>query len=157
MSTSDLYILNKRSTTHFAEFRNGWGSAPIAWDYLGKKYIPEKPKYSFMDGDHIEKVWALYKDQRLDHHERVVLMMTFDQAYVPLDKLEDAGDCCERFGRECEDGAHVNHWSAIGNLLKAAASLRFNRFARGIALSPTSVSDMWCGDEWVDSAWSIYD
>lgn len=128
----------------------------MAWDYLGKKYVGETPKYS-LDHSHLNKVWALYKDTRLQHHERIVLMMTFDKAYVPIDNLEDAAECCERFGLECENGTHVNHWRAIGKALKSATSLRFNRFARGIALSPTSVNDMWCGDEWVDSAWSIYD
>ncbi|MDI9407795.1 MAG: hypothetical protein QM523_00945 [Candidatus Pacebacteria bacterium] len=152
MSTSDLYILNKKSTTHFRGFRNGWGSGPVCWDYLAKKYgVPS----SMFD---MNPVWALASGGRLAHHERVAMMMTFDAAYVPMGKLQDAAESCERFGAESEDGARANHWTAFGAALRDAAKQRHNRFARGICLSCTSVSDNWgYGSDWPDKAWSIYD
>lgn len=163
MSTSHLYILNKKSTTHFAEFINGWGSAPVVWDYLGGKYISDKPSYG-MEMSYLKKVWALHKDDRLEVWERIPLFMTFDKAYVPLSRLIDASNACLRFNSEV--GVHpdfqnrVNHWGSIGTALSvAAASKPFSPYARGVALSPTSVNDMW-GDapkDWLDDAWSIYD
>lgn len=157
MSSSDLYVLNGKSTTHLATFRNGWGSAPIVWDYLAYKYIAEKPAYS-MASDHLERIWALASDQRLSHAERVVLMMTFDRAYVPVEQLVDAADACAVVGAAVENGRQANHWPAISEALRAAASMNLGRHARGVCLSCTSVSDAWCSPspEQITKAWSIY-
>jgi hypothetical protein len=157
VSTSDLYILNEKSTRHLAEFRNGWGSAAIAWDHLAEKYIPEKPVYT-LSGDHMKKVWALAGDSRLAGHERVVLMMTFDRAYVETAYLGQAAEACERFGAETQDGLRVNHWAAIGAWLRKASTMKLGRHARGICLSCTSVSDMWGEptNEQLVTAWPIY-
>ena len=158
MSTSDLYILNGKSTRHLAEFRNGWGSAPMAWDYLAEKYIPEKPAYSLAES-HLEKVWKLAEDDRLEPFERCVLMMTFDRSYVPVANLKDAAEACEMFGKACENGKHVNHWVAIGAALREAAGMRFSRHTRGVALSCTSVNDCWAwpSEKWLTEAWPIFE
>lgn len=151
MSTSDLYILNKKSTTHFTEFRNGWGSAPICWDHLAKKYGVQSSLFD------MKPVWDLASGDRLAHHEKIALMMTFDAAFVPLDMLSDAADACERFGAEINFPGRVNHWPAFGAALRLAEKKHHNRFARGVCLSCTSVSDNWgYGSDWPEKAWSIY-
>ena len=152
MSTSDLYILNKKSTTHFMEFRNGWGSGPVCWDYLAKKYAVGDNLFN------MKPVWDLASGDRLAHHEKVALMMTFDAAYIPLKNLKDASDACILFGRESQGDGHVNHWASFGAALLLASQQRHNRFARGVCLSCTSVSDNWgYGSDWPGKAWSIYD
>lgn len=158
MSTSDLYILNGKSTSHLAEFRNGWGSAPVIWDHLGEKYVPERPTYSF-DGGHLRKVWALAGDDRLASHEKICLMITFDKAYIPLANLTEAADACARMGAETSHMPGVNHWIGIGDELRKAAKQHFSRHARGIVLSPTSVSDCWGfpSNDWLKNAWPIFD
>lgn len=161
MSTSDLYILNKKSTTHFREFRNGWGSAPLAWDFIGEKYIPEKPVYS-MDSEYLRRVWALAGDTRLEACERIVMMMTFDRAFVPRDRLKEAGEACQDFGRMSSRSAgyhdRVNHWHDIGSALIEMSNAKLTRHARGAALSCTSVSDMWGWpeDDQLSRAWPIF-
>lgn len=140
MSTSDLYILNGKSTTHLAEFRNGWGSAPICWDYLSKKYLGLDGYPLFGD---MQPVWNLARDERLTIPEKVALLMTFDGAYIPLSNLKDAAEACEAFGKECEDGGRVNHWPAFGAELRRASKMKHNRHARGVCLSCTSVNDPW--------------
>ncbi len=157
MSTSDLYVLNEKSTRHLAEFRNGWGSAPVAWDFLATKYIAEKPLYS-MDKGHMQKVWDLASDPRLELCERAVLMMTFDRSYVPTANLRDAAEACAKFGALIENGRSANHWPAIGEALRRAATMRLGRHARGVCLSCTSVSDPWGNpaEDWLEDAWSIY-
>lgn len=157
MSTSDLYILNKRTTRHVAEFRNGYGSGPRAWDHLSDKYIAEKPVYS-LNPDHMNKVWALATDPRVELYERVVLMMTFERSYVPLSHLEEAANACERFGVECEDNLSVNHWPEIGAELWRVSTMKHSRFTRGVCLSCTSVMDCWLRpvQDWAEGAWSIY-
>lgn len=157
MSTTDLYILNAKSTSHISEFQNGWGSAPLAWDYLGAKYIAEKPVYR-LDQGHLRKVWALAYDPRLSECEKVSLMMTFDRAFVPVSQLDRAGKCIIKFGEMCDDAARVNHWPAIGACLISEGKKKHTRHMRGVAMSSTSVSDAW---DWPEpdqlfGAWPIY-
>lgn len=155
MSTSDLYILNGKSTRHVAEFRNGWGSGPMAWDYLGAKYTGEAPGINPVK---LKKIWALASDSRLGHHEKVALMMTFDRMYIPLDHLKDAAAACEKFGSECEDGRRANHWPAFGTTLTEVANMKHTRHARGVCLSCTSVCDPWIepDNDYISNAWPIY-
>ncbi len=157
MSTTDLYILNAKSTRHIAEFRNGWGSSPLAWDYLGGKYINEKPVYS-LSPLYLKKVWALADDARLEECEKVALMMTFDRAFIPMAYLGHAGNCCIKFGEMCDNPERTNHWSAIGAAMIAEAAKKHTRHARGVAMSGTSVSDMWgwASADQLARAWPIY-
>lgn len=162
MSTSDFYILNQKSTTHIGSFHNGWGSGPVIWDYLGGKYIAEKPAYS-MDGAYLNKVWALAGDGRLSDSEKIALMMTFDRAYIPLDRIKEATDACLEVGNSITvhpDFQHrVSHWTNFSFFLNELSGKRFSRHARGVVLSCTSVSDCWewPSEDWLTKAWSIFE
>jgi len=155
MSTTDLYILNQKSTRHVAEFRNGWGSAPRCWDYLALKYLGEKTAMFDLRG--MQRVWDLAGDERLTADEKVALMFTFDRAYIPTKHLKDAGESMIAFGKACHDGVSVNHWPAIGEKLIELSAQKFHHVARGICMSPTSVSDNWCrpSECWLTEAWPI--
>lgn len=157
MSTSDIYILNKRSTRHVAEFRNGWGSAPVAWDFLGAKYLGfAKP--IILDRARLQQVWDLHRGALLSAQEKIVLLMTFDGAYIPLSRLQEAGEACDAFGAESDDGIHANNWAEIGRSLIRLSNSKFSRFARGAALSCTSVSDPWVDAtaNQLSKAWPIF-
>lgn len=158
MSTSDLYILNQKSTTHLAEFQNGWGSAPRCWDYLAGKYLGQSGSAVMFGGDLTKRVWALARDERVSAEERLALMLTFDGAYIPIKHLEEAGVACEKFGEMCENGQTVNHWPAFGAALRKEASKKHSRHARGVCLSCTSVSDPWghADETALAKAWSIF-
>ncbi|MDF1685313.1 MAG: hypothetical protein P1U50_00875 [Parvibaculaceae bacterium] len=153
MSTSDLYILNKKSTTHLAEFSNGWGSGPRCWDHLAEKYLGRGFSFPYLDA-----VMTLSLGERLLQHEKIALMTTFDWAYIPLGNLSEAADACEKFGVECENGVSVNHWPEIGMSIRKAGAIKHNRHARGVCLSCTSVSDIWCqiSPDQAAKAWPIY-
>jgi hypothetical protein len=158
MSTTDLYVLNKASVRHLAEFRNGWGSAPIVWDFLAEKYLGGR--VNPFSGDGYRPVWDLASDDRLTAAEKVVLMMTFDRMFVPIDHLDAAADACGEFYTQSAAWSNnmVNHWGAIGEALRSAKSLRRSRHARGVCMSCTSVSDPWI-DAQADTfgkAWSIF-
>jgi hypothetical protein len=158
LSTSDLYLLNSKSVRHIAEFRNGWGSGPMAWDHLAAKYIPEKPLFA-LDEAHMTKVWALFEDPRLARHERIALALTFDRSFVAVGDLKAAGEACARFGAECEAARRVNHWPAIGAALLMTAGGRIGPHARGVGLSCTSVCDPWADatPAQLANAWSIFE
>jgi hypothetical protein len=166
MSTSDLYILNRKSTRRVARFLNGWGSGPCIWDHLASKYLPQ---FNFTDFDrddyvgHDRKyamVWELHDE--ITEAELVALQMTFDRAFVPIDDLMTAGEACIAAHGMIE--AHgfwtgVNHWQNIGNKLIELADHKFHPQARGIALSCTSVSDPWLVPraDFLDNAWPIFE
>ena len=154
MSTSDLYILNGKSTTHLAEFRNGRGSGPQCWDYLSGKYFGR----TFGWDECMKPVWDLAFDQSVQFHERVALLMTFDRTYILLSKLKAAADACDQFGQESENGRTENHWPAFASTLQRAAYMQHHHRARGVCLSCTSVNDQWLrpNPDWVENAWSIF-
>jgi hypothetical protein len=151
MSTSDLYLLNKKGTTHLLEMRNGWGSGPVIWDYLRSKYITEPdPSY--------KKTWKLAGDPRVAIHEKIALMITFDKAYVPKDKLAEAAEACRQIYAEMNSHQQVNHWLSIADGLQFAAERKLSRHCRGVVLQCTSVSDCWSypSKDWLENAWSIF-
>lgn len=167
MSTSDLYIINGKSVSHVAEYRNGWGSAPICWDFLADRYFPDVNFTDYMRPDFVghdrkwKMVWGLTKDDRLSNEEKVTLMVTFDNAYVPVEYLKEAGEALKKFydlSRVWSEGK-VNHWDDIGNDLIRLAGKKMHRHARGVALSCTSVSDPWIGDnpDSLEKAWPIFE
>lgn len=160
MSTSDLYLLFSKSVRHWSEHRNGWGSAPVVWDYLADRYIPEKPFYSF-ERDHLRKVWALDKSDGLSDAELAALAFTFDNAYIPRGNLSEVAAWFEAFGAQV--GAHpefanrVNHWPAFAaELRKINAEVKDKRL-RGVCISCTSVNDIWAYEapDRIAKAWPI--
>lgn len=158
MSTSDLYLLFGKSVRHWSEHRNGWGSAPIVWDYLGAKFIPEKPIYTMAEG-HLKKVWALHKDERLAPCERAALLFTFDNAYVPTAHLKTVACWFDEFAKllaaEPDMSGRANHWAAFAEQFREIAGSKraSDPRMRGVCISCTSVNDVWSyrnsfGKEW---------
>lgn len=159
MSTSDLYILNQKSVTHYAEFPNGWGSGPVVWEFIGNKYIENKPQYWEMNLSVLKEIWALAGSDKLEEDERIAMMLTFDKAFVPASHFKQAGHACIKFYDRSRTDERVNHWAAIGDALIGLSEQKLSRYARGACLSCTSVNDIWCGAnaEHLASAWPIFD
>ncbi|NDV50574.1 hypothetical protein [Salipiger sp. PrR003] len=154
MSTSDLYIVNGKSLTHLAEFDNGWGSGPACWDHLSEKYLGDRDP---LGGKRSEKLWDLFDEGRLQGHEMLALMMTRELSYIPLKNLKDAAEACDQFGQECQKEGEVNHWPAIAEQLRKAATMKHNRHARGVCLVCTSSGTDWEDDtEAFQKAWPIF-
>ncbi len=167
MSTSDIYILNGKSTTWVAEFRNGWGSGPCMWDHLANKYFPD---VNFTDYDRIDyvgwdrknrMVWDLAGEDRVSGPERVALMLTFDKSFVPTSHLKEAGEACiKAYDMIVAHGfwEGVNHWRAIGDALIDLSKKPLHRNARGVVLNCTSINDVWLtpSREYLENAWPIF-
>lgn len=150
MSSSDLFYLNKSSTTHFAGFRNGWGSGPAIWSHLKEKYIQG---YDF----DMKKTWALAGAPHVSDEEKCVLMITFDRAFIPKHRLMEAGEACKEVYKQMTGYEGVNHWDAIGDALQEASKARLSHHCRGVVLQCTSVTDIWSNPsgDWLENAWSI--
>lgn len=160
MSESSLYLLNKKSTAFLDEYWNGWGSSPVMWDYLGAKYIPEKPIYS-LDPSYIQKVCYLHQASFVPKEEKICLMMTFDKAYIALADLAEASEACLKVGDDINGAlvGRVNHWPEIGKSLAKINEMnfgRYNRFARGVVLDARSEIWVHPQKDWLTEAWSIF-
>lgn len=153
MSTSDLYLINKASTVHLKSYQNGFGTGPNAWHQLSDKYINET---GILYAEIIKKLIDMFHD--LEYHEKLVLCLTLDRAYIPLDKIEDAGLACYKFGSEHRNPMLVNHWCELGNdIMFLYSYCKPSPYARGLGLTCTSVHDSWATDKsWLTEAWSIY-
>jgi hypothetical protein len=168
MSTSDLYILNGKSTRWVAEFRNGWGSGPCIWDHLASKYLPNVNFTDFDRKDYVgwerkcQMTWDLAGEERVTAEERIALMMTFDLSYAPIDHLKAIGNACIKAHAMIEDHGFwsgVNHWRAIGEALIEVAENTHHRHSRGVVLNCTSVNDVWMqpSPNYLEKAWPIYE
>ncbi len=159
MSATIIYALNSKSTTQLKTFRNGWGSAPVLWDYLSEKYLG-------LDGmpfreNELQRLWDLAQDRRLTAEERICHMITFDRAFVPVKHLDAVGDACMTVYAAMPAkyrGGRVNHWYGIGSLCTTLVERRFHHRCRGVCMAPTTVSDHWHrpNPEWMRNAWSIF-
>lgn len=160
MSSTNVYALNGKSTTHLRSFRNGWGSAPVLWDYLGEKYLGWTNGMPMFNKPALQKLWDLSRDSRVTVEERICHRLTFDYAYVPLEHLGLVGDACYSVYAAMPEkfkGDRVNHWYNIGSLFTQLAERKFHHRCRGVCMAPTSVEDHWCNPdpEWVKDAWPI--
>lgn len=103
----------------YRELRNSWGSAPVIWDALTKRWLPGKQWLSCAGGSD-NSLWNLCDDQRLPLHQRAVLMMTFDRAYVAKANYSRAAQDIRAFLRDLPPPAqNVNHWPEIATLFES--------------------------------------
>lgn len=95
------------------ELPNSYGSAPVVWDALCQKYLGYPP-YGWGMREDLKDLWNLWKDEKLPLHQRSVLMMTFDRAYVSKTDYKRAASDIRLFLRDFpEDETKVNHWNRI--------------------------------------------
>jgi hypothetical protein len=158
MSYSILRILNLKSASHFSEYGNGWGSAPVAWDYLIEKYLGVGQSERWQGyGKLIDDVAAC---DRLEGDERLVLLFCYNKAFIPLHRLKESADACEEFAARIPWPNRVNHWADIGRDLREIAELpkrTLSRHARGACLTTTDVQDDWRWNKtWPQEAWSVF-
>jgi hypothetical protein len=149
-------LLFGKSARHWSEHRNGWGSAPLCWDYLGEKYIPNYNPLKWPE------VWPLNADQRLSEAERAALLFTLDDAYIPVRDLQTAANWFDEFAEATEADPELrgraNHWRAFAASIRKAMLVKDKRL-RGVCVSCTSVNNTWSmrRPEEFAKAWPITD
>lgn len=96
------------------ELRNSHGSAPVVWNEIAKRYLGLNDyEYSFHTGE----LWPLYKREDMPAHQRVVLMMTYDNALVLKANYKQAAADIRAFLKDFppKDG-YANHWKRIAEI-----------------------------------------
>lgn len=154
MSTSDLYRVYRTKATHFAEFHNGWGSAPVVWSYLGVKFLGRE-RHDYMRSNDTE-LWELARDPRVPVSLRLVHAFCCDQTICPNERLGDLADACEYVAEATFAPGRANHWQSIGQSLREHKP-RARQL--GVGLCCTSVCDPWSGwkPELTQEPWDIFE
>lgn len=148
--TTMLTVMKSGAMRHKHEYRNSHLSAPIIWTQLYDKYVPHGP-YAYMFSDEeSKKLWALAKDSRLAEHEKIALVLTFDNLVLKKKYFASVVDALRKIETDCvaamkkkhgEGTIDSTHLTAIANDLEA---LQKDKTVQGVAFIWTSV----CGDCW---------
>lgn len=145
MSYSSTYRLFKSKVSLINEHHNGWGSGPVVWSYMEKKYLPPV-EYSRLHSGNATELWTLWKDTRLLMCERFAMLATYDWSYVETKFLTQAADYADEFYdlSKAKEPNNVNHWDCFAEDYRTA-SFRPNRNLLGVCIECTSVADLWRG------------
>ena len=97
------------------QLRNSWGSAPVIWNVMAKKYLKTDSWAGYTD-----KLWPLYRDEQIPAYLRAVHLFTFDRFYVSKkDYARLAKDIRQFVADFPTDATQVNHWPRIATLLES--------------------------------------
>jgi hypothetical protein len=104
MSSTEIYGFNKEweiygDSYFIGEVKNSFRGAMAIWTYLEDKYLPPyiplgmKEKITRMisinkDEKETQKVWDLWKDNRLEENEKIVMLSTFDRVIVKRGNID---------------------------------------------------------------------
>jgi len=100
-----------------AEFKNGWGMAPVVWNAIAQRHLGALPHTWAMRAD---EIWPLANHDDVPLAARAVLKMTFDTCFIRTADVRRAIDDIAIFlhaYQEVIDPAGVNHWPAYANVL----------------------------------------
>jgi hypothetical protein len=95
------------------QLQNAWGSAPIIWKTLYAKYVGTR---NWMLDE--RNLWPLWKDPRVPRHQRAILGLTYDRAYVERQHFAQAAADLRQFMVDFPpEPDKVHHLAAIADLL----------------------------------------
>ena len=106
----------------YRELKNSFGSAPIIWNNLCQKYYGTIPFSFFRSGNAIDKLWSRWKDPGIPEHQRAVLLMTFDRAYILKKNYPRATKDIKMFLYDFppkDPEKYLNHWPEIMEIFKS--------------------------------------
>jgi hypothetical protein len=128
--TSVIHLWPGERIEHGEELRNAWGSGPVVWDALAHQHLGT----SGMERD-MKPLWALYKRLDIPEHQRAVLTMTFDRAYVVKAEFARAAQDIRAFIADFPTEGRVNHWPRLAEIFEGDPDVP------AIGLHCTSVSE----------------
>ncbi len=122
--------------------RNSHGSAPVIWNAMCVKHLVAE-EYTYMLHGNIDKLWPLWEDLSIPEHQRAVLMMTYDRAYVTKKDYHRAASDIEKFLADFPPKlGYANHWPRIKDVFSGDPDFP------AIGFHVTSVSEDLFDGEW---------
>jgi hypothetical protein len=141
MSTSDLYKVYKTKAKHVAEYRNGWGTGPVLWDYLCVNHLG-LPDMDWLINSSHHPMWALKVDKGIHRNMRLVHAMCHDHVIISKELMPAVADACDYVYKYTHElfPNKANHWAEIAEDLR---KIKVDKRCLGVGLSCTSVCDNW--------------
>lgn len=141
MSYTTVYELYKTKVNSIKELKNSHGSMPAICEYVSLKLY----KQSFKSYE-AEKngFWGSYRSKELTINERMVLLSTYDLAYIPTEYLYEYAEACEEVHKSILEYTTFgwSHFKDIGEIAKNLSG-RHDPRLKGLCIGCTSVSDPW--------------
>ena len=108
MSYCELLAFKKGGYDVVAEYKNAHGWAAYVWNALFDRYVTKETQYdSWMQKP--ERVWDLWKGDRLQDYEKFVLLATFDRFMIKIEDMVKAADHFFRFSLAYHNPKAVCH------------------------------------------------
>ncbi len=145
MSYVTLKVVKDNKVEDFKEYKNSHGGAAFIWTCVYDRYAKDPAiKYDswMMNSD---KLWPLWKDERLPEYMRLVLVSTFDNAIVEFEHLEKLAEYFKMFVEEFGRNEKVCHLLDYADQLKEISKTETPESCQGICFYQMSVSE----DPWV--------
>lgn len=99
MSCTEIYEFQETGVgEHTTDIDNAWRGSMFIWRSLGDKYISDSLNLSRLED--MKEIWRLYKDSRLSRSEKIVLLSTFDYAFVKREELPEVIEAFKEFIKE---------------------------------------------------------
>lgn len=148
-------------TEDLEEFRNSYGGAYHVWKGMTARYLGEEvSQLMFRDG--LDRLWPLCAHHAIPAHQRAVLSMTYDDAYVLKQHYARAAQDIRAWLKDFPQISGENHWAALATLFES------NPDVPAIGFHWTSVTANPFGSGWDDETdcetpprwgqfWSLYD
>ncbi len=161
MSYTSIYRLwpDENRVEEAVELRNSHGSAPIVWGSIMEKYLGVD---RFSMGNY-DRLWPLWKDERLTPEQRAILLLTYDNAMLAKAHYRKCADDIDAFMRQLPTPSeYANHWPAIAEFLRGDPDCPFVGFRwTSVCCNPfqgafNDEKDDYDAPDW-SKYWSVYD
>ena len=111
--TTILHLWPGEKCENGPELANAFGFGPVVWDALSQQYLGQESG-AYLWSPKADLLWGLWKKTKVPMHQRAVLMMTYDRAYVLRADYPQAAVDIRLFLTDFpEDRGKVNHWQSI--------------------------------------------
>lgn len=150
---------NEKAENH-GTLQNAWGIAPLIWSAICERHLGEG---NWLSDRVMNRLWPLWKDQKVPQHQRAVLAMTYDRVYIEKQHYARmAADIRAYLVDFPQDDSRVNHLPTLAEFFES------NPEYPAIGFHQTSVTeDPWRGPwneekedhdpiDW-EKTWSLYE
>jgi len=137
MSSTSLVEFKDGVADECHEFCNSWGGAARIWDALFETYIPKKHEYDmWMTAAQDERLWQVWKDERLRECERIAYWFCCDNALVKRENFAAMASALREFATLHPVPGKVCHLEAYAKVFDSAKCDAIGLHATSVCENP---------------------
>lgn len=137
MSSTALIEFSENLADSYYEFRNAWGGAARIWGSLFEAYIEKKYEYdSWLMAANDGRLWEVVHDERLSRAERVVYLMTCDNALVKNENFKEMAKALREFAVKHPVDVAVCHLESWAKVFESSQAEVIGLYATSVVENP---------------------